>query len=68
MAKYNESVAIEAIKNLHIRGMKKALNFRKEYKNLFKILSEKEALEEIRVNEFYINNNKNQHTKHLFDN
>ena len=57
MKEYNEELAIEAIKQMHIRTMKKALNLRKKYKNL--------DTKEIIKNEFFINNNINQYTKHL---
>tara|TARA_R110002073_G_scaffold315726_1_gene488400 strand:+ start:712 stop:927 length:216 start_codon:yes stop_codon:yes gene_type:complete len=54
---YQESTAIDMIKKVHIKGMKRALNLRKEYKNL--------STAEIVENEFYINNNVNDYTRHL---
>jgi hypothetical protein len=54
---YNEKTAIEAIKNMHIRSMNKALNLRKKYNKL--------DVDTIIENEYYINNNKNQYNKHL---
>ena len=54
---YNEKTAIETIKNVHIRMMKRALNLRKKYNTL--------DVNEIIENEYYINNNKNNYNKHL---
>ena len=59
MKGYNEKIAIEAIKQMHIRTMKKALNLRKKYKTL--------DTREIIQNEFFINNNVNQYTKNLLE-
>ena len=59
MSEYNENLALEAIKKMHIRTMKKALNLRKKYKTL--------DTKEIIQNEFFINNNVNQYTKHLIN-
>ena len=54
---YNEKKVIDAIKNMHIRMMKKALKLRKKYNTL--------DVNEIIENEFYINNNQNKYNKHL---
>lgn len=59
MKEYNEELALEVIKKMHIRTMKKALNLRKKYKTL--------DTKEIIQNEFFINNNVNQYTKHLIN-
>tara|TARA_R110002012_G_scaffold156266_4_gene317254 strand:+ start:13521 stop:13754 length:234 start_codon:yes stop_codon:yes gene_type:complete len=57
---YTRSTAIEMIKQVHIKNMKRALNLRKDYKNL--------DTAEIIENEFYINNNVNSYTEHLITN